>query len=106
MNVLLFGGIPVAKPVIMTILIGFVIYPIMINMKFEEVFAHFKEPRPLFCSLALTFIVSPLLAFGLGSLFLRDQPEFMTAFVLLAIIPTSAMAFFAQNYSKRFMRIE
>jgi ACR3 family arsenite efflux pump ArsB len=86
------GGIQVPKWVLVTIVIVLVIYPVMINTRFEEVFSHLKEPRPLFCSLAINFIFSPAVALGLGHLFLSSEPNLLFALMLLAMLPTSAMS--------------
>lgn len=74
-NVYFFGGLNIPKNLLVFIIVVFVIFPVMINTKFEEIFAHFKEPRPIFCSLILNFIFSPLIAYSLGSLFLSNQPD-------------------------------
>ena len=91
-NVYFFGGLNISKNLLVLIIVVFVIFPVMINTKFEEIFAHFKEPRPIFCSLILNFIFSPLIAYSLGKLFLSNQPDVFMALIILALIPTSAMS--------------
>ncbi len=91
-NVYFWGGVTIPKNILVAFVVLFVIYPVMINTKFEDVLRHFQEPRPLFCSLFINFGISPLIAYGIGTIFLEGQPEFFTAFILLSLIPTSAMS--------------
>ena len=65
-----------------------------------EVFKHFREPRPLFCSLAINFIVSPAIAYLLARVFLASHPEFFAVLMLLSLIPTSAMSVAWTSFSK------
>jgi arsenite transporter len=92
LNVYIWGGITVPKTFLVSFVIVFVIYPVMINTKFEEIAGHFRQPRPLLCSLITNFALSPLIAFTLGKIFLADQPEFFAAFILISLLPTSAMS--------------
>ena len=69
-----------------------VIFPVLINSKIIDVLKHFKEPRPLFCSLGINFIVSPAIAYALAKLFLAAYPEMVAALLLLSLVPTSAMS--------------
>lgn len=91
-NVYFLGGWSISKNLLVFIIVVFVIFPVMVNTKFEEIFAHFKEPRPVFCSIFLNFLLSPLIAYGLGKLFLSNQPDVFTALIIVALIPTSAMS--------------
>ena len=91
-NVYFTGGMTIGKNILVFIVITFVIYPVMIDTKFEEIFAHFKEPRPIFCSLALNFLFSPLIGLILARIFFKDHPTFFIALLLLSIIPTSSMS--------------
>ena len=91
-NVYFFGGFDTPKNILIAIVVLLVIYPVMINTKFEEVVSHIKEPRPIFCSFFINFMISPLIAFGIGILFLSDQPVIFAALMLLALIPTSSMS--------------
>ena len=69
-NVYYFGGFSIPKELVVFLVVFLVIFPAMINTKFEEVFAHLKEPRPIFCSLFLNFVLSPFIAFILSKIFL------------------------------------
>jgi len=91
-NVHFFGGFSIPKGVLVFLVVFLVIFPAMINTKFEEVFSHLKEPRPIFCSFILNFLLCPLIAFLLGKLFLSDQTQLFTALMLLSLMPTSAMS--------------
>ena len=91
-NVYVFGGFDIPKGILVMIMIFFVIYPVLINTKFSEIISHLREPRPIFCSLILNFVFSPLIAYIIGTLFLSDKAELFTALMLLSLIPTSAMS--------------
>ncbi|MFW6052794.1 MAG: arsenic resistance protein [Desulfosalsimonas sp.] len=86
------GGFNTPKEILIIIVVAFVIFPVMINTDFGEIFDHFKEPRPVFCSIILNFLVSPVFAFVVGIVFLKDQPLFFTGLLLISLIPTSAMS--------------
>jgi len=92
MNVYFLGGWHTPRSVLILVVVGLVIFPVMINMHFGEVFAHLKEPRPIFCSLFINFVVSPLIAFALGKFLLSGFPDLFVALLLIALIPTSAMS--------------
>ncbi len=85
-------GFNTPRQVLIFIVVVMVIYPVMINIKFEEVFSHFKEPRPVFCSLGVNFLLSPFIALLLGKIFLGERAELFAAFILISLIPTSAMS--------------
>ncbi|MFP4226324.1 MAG: arsenic resistance protein [Desulfobacterales bacterium] len=91
-NLKLFGGWDLPRPLLVGIVIFLVIFPVMINTRFDELFLHLKEPRPVFCSLILNFLISPLIAWIGVRLFLNDQPEIASAMYLIALVPTSAMS--------------
>lgn len=92
LNLKFFGGFEVSKTVLVSIVIFLVIFPVMINTDFARVFAHFKEPRPVFCSLALNFMVSPLIAWVIALFFLGEHPGLATALLIISLLPTSAMS--------------
>lgn len=91
-NLRLFGGWNLPRPLLVGIVIFLVIFPVMINTRFDELFFHLKEPRPVFCSLFLNFFISPLIAWIGVSLFLKGEPELASAMYLIALVPTSAMS--------------
>jgi len=91
-NLKLFGGWDLPRPLLVGIVIFLVIFPVMINTRFDELFFHLKEPRPVFCSLFLNFFISPLIAWIGVSLFLKGEPELASAMYLIALVPTSAMS--------------
>lgn len=92
LNLKFFGGLEVSKSTLVGIVVFWVIFPVMVNTDFERVFAHFKEPRPVFCSLALNFMVSPLIAWVVAHFFLVEYPDLSIALLIVALLPTSAMS--------------
>ncbi|MBO8127295.1 MAG: arsenic resistance protein [Firmicutes bacterium] len=67
------------------------IYPMMINLKIEEVFKEIAAPKPLLWSLVVNFLFSPILAFGLAKIFFPDQPMLAVGLLLISLVPTSGM---------------
>lgn len=67
------------------------IYPMMINLKIEEVFKEISAPKPLLWSIVVNFVVSPLIAFALAKIFLPTQPMLAVGLFLIALVPTSGM---------------
>jgi len=67
------------------------VYPMMITLKTTDLFQGLSKPKPLLISIAINFIVSPLIAFSLGKIFFANEPMLLTGLILIALIPTSGM---------------
>ncbi|MFH1137528.1 MAG: bile acid:sodium symporter [Pseudomonadota bacterium] len=78
------------KPLVLPILL-LMVYPMMINIKIEEVFRAFKDFRPVFLSLMVNFILMPVLAFVVARLFFENNPIYAVGLYLIALLPTSGM---------------
>lgn len=78
------------KPLVLPILL-FMVFPMMINIKMEEVFRAFKDFKPVFLSLVINFVLMPLLAFGVASFFFGNNPVYAVGVYLIALLPTSGM---------------
>lgn len=67
------------------------IYPMFINLRIEDI-TEIKNYRiPIALSIFLNFLLSPLFAYGLGWLFLADEPFLRLGFILISLLPTSGM---------------
>jgi ACR3 family arsenite efflux pump ArsB len=99
-NINVTGGFMIPKSILIGYVVLFVIFPVLINSRIIEVLRHFREPRPLFCSLGINFIVSPAIAYVLARLLLSAHPELMAALLLLSLVPTSAMSVAWTSFSK------
>ena len=99
-NIHITGGFAVPRTILVGYVVLLVIFPVLINSKIIEVLKHFKEPRPLFCSLTINFIISPAIAYGLSKLFLMAYPEMVAALLLLSLVPTSAMSVAWTSFSQ------
>lgn len=85
-----FGGIPFNIG-ICAIASFLMIYPMFINLKIEDIIEIKHHLGPVALSIGINFILSPIFAYGLGLLFLSDQPFMRLGLMLIALIPTSGM---------------
>lgn len=80
----------ILKMLVLPVLL-FMIYPMMINIKMEEVFNAVKDIKPVVLSLFINFVVSPLLAVGIANVFFGGDPVYAVGIYLIALLPTSGM---------------
>ena len=70
----------------------FMMYPALLNLQFNEVKKLGKNPLPIILTLISNWIIAPLVAAGLGYLFLRNyDPQLIVAVILLGSSPCTAM---------------
>lgn len=84
------GGIPFNIAICATASF-LMIYPMFINLKIGDVVEIKNYKKAIGISLFLNFILSPLFAYGLGKIFLADQPYMALGLILISLIPTSGM---------------
>jgi len=86
-----FMGIgPSLKSMVLPILL-IMVYPMMINIKMEEVAGAFKDFKPVLLSLVINFLLMPLLAYAVARVFFDNNPLFAIGLYLIALLPTSGM---------------
>ena len=78
------------KPLVLPILL-LMVYPMMINIKMEEVAGAFKDWRPVLLSLVINFVLMPALAWGISYVFFQGNPVYAVGLYLIALLPTSGM---------------
>jgi ACR3 family arsenite efflux pump ArsB len=76
---------------ITTAMVFFVIYPMMVNLKFESLIKAGKNVKGLSLAMIYNFIWTPLMGFALARLFLHD-PLIALGFLLVMVVPCSSMA--------------
>lgn len=68
----------------------FIVYPMMIGIKLEEVI-RIKHKKLILVSLGLNFGFLPLLAYLLGITFFADNPQLFAGLAMLSLLPTGTM---------------
>jgi arsenite transporter len=73
--------------------IGLIImmYPPLTKIDFKKVPLVFNQPKLIWTSLFITWILGPFLMFLLSITFLRDYPEYMTGLIIIGLAPCIAM---------------
>ncbi len=66
-------------------------YPPLTKVDFKQVPQMFKQPKLLWVSFFITWIVGPFLMFSLATFFLKDYPEYMTGLIIIGLAPCIAM---------------
>lgn len=63
----------------------------MINLNLRDILKAIQKPKAIGVSLLINFLVVPLIAYLLGTLFLSNHPQLFVGLLLIALIPTSGM---------------
>lgn len=66
------------------------IYATVIGLDFKEL-STLKRPKVLILSFIINFVLIPLVAYGIGMLFLQNRPMMFAGLALSALLPTSGM---------------
>jgi ACR3 family arsenite transporter len=90
LNSYFLGGIPF-NLIICATASFLMIYPMFINLKIEDIAEIKNFKTPVLLSLFINFLISPLIAFTLGKIFLHDQQYMALGLLLISLIPTSGM---------------
>jgi len=75
------------------------VFPMMVNINLKQVFKK-GDKKVLVMSQLINFIIIPLIAFAIGSLFFANQPYVFIGFMLMAILPTSGMTISWTGFTK------
>lgn len=66
-------------------------YPPLAKVDFKKVPQMFHQPKLLFISFFITWIIGPFLMFLLSIFFLKDYPDYMTGLIIIGLAPCIAM---------------
>lgn len=66
-------------------------YPPFAKVKFEKLGDVFRNKKIFWMAFLLNWIIAPIVMFGLGTLMLRDRPDYMTGVILIGMAPCIAM---------------
>jgi ACR3 family arsenite efflux pump ArsB len=78
------------KPYVSLVLF-FMIYPMMINLNTFDVLKTITTPKKIIVATVLNFIISPLIALILAKLFFANNPSLTIGLMVLSVLPTSGM---------------
>jgi ACR3 family arsenite transporter len=82
------------------------IFPVFVNLELAKGFRELKNHKKTLTLAALVnFALIPLIAFGLGRLFLQNEPAMWLGLTLLALVPTSGMTINWTYYTKGNMAV-
>ncbi|WP_411842324.1 arsenic resistance protein [Salinicoccus sp. HZC-1] len=87
---LMIGGFPVIQVYAGFFIVPFLmimLYGLFVMMPFDSIVLSFRKTRFLWTSLFINFVWTPLVAYGIGMLFLADHPVLWIGFVMLMVTP-------------------
>jgi ACR3 family arsenite efflux pump ArsB len=76
------------------------VYPMMVTLNFDHLLAGIKNIRLQVITQAVNFALIPFLAYGLGLIFLKDQPYLALGLLLASLLPTSGMTISWTGFAK------
>ena len=65
--------------------------PPLVKVDFSKLSAIFSKPKLLTLSFLITWVIGPFLMFLLATLFLKDNPDYMTGLIIIGLAPCIAM---------------
>ena len=66
-------------------------YPPLVRVDYHRMRDILAKPKLIGTGLLITWVLGPLLMFGLGTLFLRDHPEYLSGLLIIGLAPCIAM---------------
>ncbi|HUW40056.1 MAG TPA: bile acid:sodium symporter [Rectinemataceae bacterium] len=94
------AGSQKAISVASTIVVFFMVYPMMVNLDLGKLPGAVRNPKPIVLSLIFNYVVTPLISWVLARLFFQNHPEIALGFWLVMLIPGSSMSLGYTGLSK------
>lgn len=90
---------PAPLKTIMPIIIFFMVYPMMVTLKYEELLSKGNAKLHIVAQV-LNFLVFPFMGYGIGKLFFPDNNYIIIGLLLMALLPTSGMTISWTGFAK------
>ena len=75
------------------------VFPMMVNINIKQLFKR-GDKKIIVLSQLINFIIIPLIAYGIGMIFFKNQPYLFVGFMLMAVLPTSGMTISWTGFTK------
>lgn len=90
---------PAGLKLFMPIIIFFMVYPMMVTLRYEELLAKGNGKLHLVAQI-INFLVFPIMGYGIGKLFFPDNNYIIIGLLLMSLLPTSGMTISWTGFAK------
>lgn len=90
---------PSPLKLLVTPIIFLMVYPMMVNLKYKELFKNDNTKLHVITQL-INFLIIPFIGFGIGKLFFPDNIYLLTGMLMITLLPTSGMTISWTGFAK------